>query len=70
MPKVKVNDIELNYETYGEGEPLVMLHGFSASHEMWKPFIPVCARAGYPLSAEFIMFLTFCWVLYLPGLKE
>ena len=41
MPKIKLNDIELYYKTVGEGEPLVLLHGFSASHEMWEPWIPV-----------------------------
>jgi pimeloyl-ACP methyl ester carboxylesterase len=40
MPKVKVNDIELYYETHGEGSPLVMLHGFTSSSSIWKPFIP------------------------------
>jgi len=40
MPKIKVNDIELHYKTQGEGEPLVFLHGFSASHKMWEPWIP------------------------------
>jgi len=40
MPKVKVNDIEMYYEIHGEGEPIVFLHGFSASHQMWNPWIP------------------------------
>jgi len=41
MPKIRVNDIELNYKIQGEGEPLVLFHGFSASHQMWEPWIPV-----------------------------
>jgi len=41
MPKVKFNDIELHYNIKGEGEPLIFLHGFSASHQMWEPWIPV-----------------------------
>jgi len=40
MPKIEVNDIELHYKTHGEGEPVVFLHGFSASHKMWAPWIP------------------------------
>jgi len=40
MPKVKVNDIEMYYEVHGEGEPIVFLHGFSWSNQMWNPFIP------------------------------
>ncbi len=35
MPKVKVNGIELAYEVYGEGVPLVLAHGFTATKEMW-----------------------------------
>ena len=35
MPKVAVNGIELAYETYGEGFPLVLAHGWLASKEMW-----------------------------------
>lgn len=39
MPKVKVNDIEMYYEVHGEGEPLLMLHGFTGSGQMWNPYI-------------------------------
>jgi len=28
------------YEVHGEGEPIVFLHGFSWSNQMWNPFIP------------------------------
>ena len=35
MPKAKVNGIEIAYETYGEGFPLVLAHGYVASKEMW-----------------------------------
>ena len=40
MPKVEVNDIEMYYEVHGEGEPLLMLHGFTGSGQMWNPYIP------------------------------
>ena len=33
-----VNGIELYYETYGQGPPLVLLHGFLGSAEMWTPY--------------------------------
>ncbi|QED49285.1 alpha/beta fold hydrolase [Cytobacillus dafuensis] len=39
MPKVKVNDIEMNYEVRGEGEPIIFIHGSGASWKMWKPQI-------------------------------
>jgi len=40
MPIVKVNDIEMYYEVYGEGEPIVFLHGFSVSSQRWTSLIP------------------------------
>ena len=37
---VRINDIEMYYEIDGnmDGEPLLLLHGFTVSGEMWKPF--------------------------------
>ena len=40
MPKVKVNDIEMYYEVHGEGEPLVLVHGYFCSSQQWSHFIP------------------------------
>ena len=39
MPKVKVNDIEMYYEVHGEGEPLVLVHGYFCSSQQWNHFI-------------------------------
>jgi pimeloyl-ACP methyl ester carboxylesterase len=39
MPKVRVGDLELNYERSGEGEPLLLIQGMSANHMAWgRPF--------------------------------
>ncbi len=35
MPKILLNDTELYYESYGQGEPLVLIGGFSADHLVW-----------------------------------
>ncbi len=35
MPKVKVGDIEMNYECVGEGEPVVLVTGFGADMFAW-----------------------------------
>jgi pimeloyl-ACP methyl ester carboxylesterase len=35
---VPVNDIEMYYETYGMGKPLVLLHGFGGCAQNWQPF--------------------------------
>ena len=45
MPKISVNDIELYYEIQGDGEPLVFLHGFSGSHQLWAPWIPTYQKS-------------------------
>ncbi len=37
---VAVNGIELYYESSGTGEPIVLLHGFSASGRVWDKFVP------------------------------
>lgn len=36
MPKVKVKDIEIYYETHGEELPLIMIQGLGFSSEMWS----------------------------------
>jgi alpha-beta hydrolase superfamily lysophospholipase len=36
---VSINDIEIYYETYGEGEPLMLLHGFTQSSVAWEKYI-------------------------------
>ena len=35
MPKVEVNDIEMYYEVYGEGPPLLLIQGYSGSSADW-----------------------------------
>lgn len=35
---VQINNIEMYYEEYGVGEPLVLLHGFGGSAQNWHPF--------------------------------
>lgn len=35
-----VNGIELYYEVYGKGEPLLLLHGWTQSSQFWSEYIP------------------------------
>ena len=35
---LQINDIEMYYEEYGQGKPLVLLHGFGGSSQNWQPF--------------------------------
>jgi pimeloyl-ACP methyl ester carboxylesterase len=36
---VRIGAIELYYEEYGAGKPLLLLHGFGGSGQNWHPFI-------------------------------
>jgi pimeloyl-ACP methyl ester carboxylesterase len=40
MPLAKLNDININYKVEGQGEPLVMIMGFTANRSIWMPQIP------------------------------
>ncbi|MGC9354675.1 MAG: alpha/beta fold hydrolase [Mariniphaga sp.] len=35
---VQINDIEMYYEEYGDGKPIVLLHGFGGCSQNWHPF--------------------------------
>jgi pimeloyl-ACP methyl ester carboxylesterase len=35
----ETNGVKIYYETYGSGEPLLLLHGFMGSHENWSTWI-------------------------------
>jgi pimeloyl-ACP methyl ester carboxylesterase len=40
VPRIKAGSINLNYETSGEGEPLLLIMGFGMSGAAWLPMIP------------------------------
>jgi pimeloyl-ACP methyl ester carboxylesterase len=40
MPKVKVNDITINYETQGSGEPLILIPYLAADHACYAFQVP------------------------------
>jgi len=44
MPKIKVNDIEIYYESYGQGTPLVLITGFNGDHLLWQNVIETYAK--------------------------
>lgn len=37
MPQAKVNDVSLHYQTYGAGDPLLLIMGLGASSAAWEP---------------------------------
>jgi pimeloyl-ACP methyl ester carboxylesterase len=40
MPRVRVDDLEMYYEVHGNGFPLVLISGYSASSESWDVLVP------------------------------
>lgn len=36
---VSVNGKNIYYEVYGEGAPLILLHGYSLSSQSWRPYV-------------------------------
>ncbi|MGL1889400.1 MAG: alpha/beta hydrolase [Reichenbachiella sp.] len=47
---VNLGDINLYYEEYGEGEALILLHGWTQSSQFWKEYIEEYAK-GYNVFA-------------------
>ena len=45
---ISVNDMQMYYVSHGEGEPFVLLHGFTGSSDDWKIFLPDLEQ-GYRL---------------------
>ncbi len=39
--KIKIYGINLYYEEYGSGMPILFLHGFPLDHTIWNPVIPL-----------------------------
>jgi len=39
-----VNGTKIYYEEYGQGDPLILLHGFGRTASDWKPFIPELSK--------------------------
>ncbi|MBC2840137.1 alpha/beta fold hydrolase [Robiginitalea sp. SC105] len=37
---LQVNDLPIHFEVYGEGAPLLLLHGWTQSSRFWRPYIP------------------------------
>ncbi|MFT8319778.1 MAG: 2-succinyl-6-hydroxy-2,4-cyclohexadiene-1-carboxylate synthase [Bacillus sp. (in: firmicutes)] len=39
--KIVVDDVSYHVEVYGQGVPLLLLHGFTGESSTWHPFIPM-----------------------------
>jgi pimeloyl-ACP methyl ester carboxylesterase len=48
MPRVEVNGINLSYDDYGSGDPVVLITGSGATGKMWTPHqVPALTAAGF-----------------------
>ncbi|MEJ8803888.1 alpha/beta fold hydrolase [Pontibacter sp. H249] len=53
MPFIETEDIQrgenvyLNYQDYGDGQPVILIHGWPLSHKMWENQIQTLVDAGF-----------------------
>ena len=40
MPRIAAGDIQINYDVYGQGEPLLLIMGFGMPGIAWLPLLP------------------------------
>ena len=52
MPTSKINNVGLAYQTSGEGDPVVLVHGSWADHEVWGQLAPLLARHSTVISYD------------------
>ena len=52
MPPVRSNGIDLHYETAGQGEPLLLLHGLGSRSEDWQLQLPAFAERYRVVTAD------------------
>ena len=45
--KIQVNGIEMHVQLAGEGPPVLLIHGFPDTHEVWRKQVPALVQAGY-----------------------
>jgi pimeloyl-ACP methyl ester carboxylesterase len=45
MARARINGIEIDYEVGGQGPPILLSHGYSATGHMWAPQRPALERA-------------------------
>lgn len=43
----KASSVQLAYHDYGNGQPLILIHGWPLSHAMWEHQIPYFVEAGF-----------------------
>lgn len=56
MPRIQVateagKPVEMHYEDYGSGQPVVLIHGWPLSGRSWEPQVPALVAAGFRVIA-------------------
>lgn len=49
--RLPINGIEMNVMLAGEGEPVLLVHGFPDEHTVWREQVPALVAAGYRVIA-------------------
>jgi pimeloyl-ACP methyl ester carboxylesterase len=44
MSDTTIDGVQLHYSTTGQGDPLILLHGYAQTSLMWRPIIPLLAE--------------------------
>jgi pimeloyl-ACP methyl ester carboxylesterase len=47
MPRVDAEGVGIEYEVIGQGQPVVLLHGWPDSGRLWRHQVPALAAAGF-----------------------
>src|SRR5436853_4450401 len=48
----KVNGIRLHYLAAGQGEPVILLHGYAQNSHMWRPLIAELAKTHLVIAPD------------------
>ena len=48
----KAGDVRLHYLAAGEGEPVVLLHGYAQNSHMWRPLIAELAKSNFVIAPD------------------
>jgi len=52
LNRVRVNGIQLAYESYGAGEPIVLVHGWGGARSVWDLQVPELSRRNRVITVD------------------
>lgn len=51
MPLIRLGEVSVEFDDEGQGEPVLLLHGFPTTRLLWKGVAPALAKVGYRVIA-------------------